>query len=311
MKQISLFLLILHSSIIFSQNPVAPVLPNIVSQFPNVRDFAMSPSGNELMFTAQNVMGTLSAIVTVSKENNSWANPKIALFSGLYFDLEPFYSNDGLRLYYVSNRPLTETDNKVKDFDIWYVERKTTNSNWSKPINMGKPINTEKDEFYPSIANNGNLYFTCADPALKSKDDIYVSQFRNGKYSNPKILSEAINTAGYEFNAFISRDESYLLYTCYGRKDGLGSGDLYISYNSPSGWTPVRNMGNKVNSIKMDYCPFVDSKNDILYFTSKRDNTTAPIEKPLSIATFLDEVNKYDNGLSRLYKVSLKEVFKE
>jgi len=33
---------------------------------------------------------------------------------------------------------------------------------WSKAENLGTAINTEADEFYPSIARNGNLYFTAA-----------------------------------------------------------------------------------------------------------------------------------------------------
>ncbi|WP_321538323.1 hypothetical protein [Flavobacterium piscinae] len=49
-------------------------------------------------------------------------------FTGKYKDLEPFLSTDGLKLYFASNRPLTESG-EPKDFDIWYVERKTLKVN--------------------------------------------------------------------------------------------------------------------------------------------------------------------------------------
>ena len=72
----------------------------------------------------------------LKKENNVWSNPEIVSFSGKYFDIEPFLSADGLKLYFASNRPLDNADDKTKDFDIWYVQRENKNSKWSSPINI-------------------------------------------------------------------------------------------------------------------------------------------------------------------------------
>lgn len=118
-----------------------------------------------------------------------------------------------------------------KDYDVWYVERKNTDAPWSKPINLGKPVNTGHNEFYPSVSKNNNLYFTSDSPESKGKDDIFFSPWENEKYLQPLLLSDSINTEGYEFNSFVSQDESYLIFSGYNRKDGFGSGDLYISYH--------------------------------------------------------------------------------
>lgn len=300
-----LLLLLVLPFLCFSQNKTEAFLPEIVMQFPNVRDLTISPNGDEILFSAQSVMGNLSAIVSVNKNGDKWSEPQVVSFSGQYFDIEPFFSKDGLKLYFASNRPLDDDLDETKDFDIWYVKRKTLNGPWSNPINMGNPINTKNDEFYPSIADNGNLYFTLDNKELKRKDDIYVSEFKNGSYNTPKVLSDSINSTGYEFNAFIAPDESYLLYTCYNRKDGLGSGDLYISYKTENGWTKAKNIGGKINTNKMEYCPFVDTRNNTLYFTSKRDNTKTVFEKPLSIKLLKKEFYRSDNGSSRLYKIPL------
>lgn len=307
MKQI-LLIFTLSSFFGFSQQTPIPFLENVVQQFPNVRDIAISPNGNEIMFSAQSVMGNRSAIVVVRKENDTWGKPKIAPFSGRFFDLEPFFSHDGLKLYFASTRPLNDSTNTPKDFDIWFVERDDLKSKWSLPKNMGSPINTKHGEFYPSIAKNGNFYFTRDKPELKRKDDIYLSKNINGKLTEPIALPDTINSEGYEYNAFISPDESYLVYGCYNRKDGFGSGDLYISFNTKNGWTTAQNMGNEINSTKMDYCPFIDSKTNTLYFTSKRDNTKTEFEKPQSVDELLAEFNKYENGLSRLYKINIEEL---
>ncbi|WP_242135495.1 TolB family protein [Aestuariivivens marinum] len=308
MKFFHTFFLIIISSIGFSQQHVVePFLPNIVKQFPNVRDVTISPNGDEIMLTAQSVNGNLSAIIHLKKESNSWGNPQIASFSGKYFDLEPCFSPDGLKLYFVSTRSLTSDSNKPKDFDIWYVERQSLNANWSEPKNMGSPINTEHGEFYPSIALNGNFYFTRDDTNIKRKDDIYFSKYNNSQYAEPKALSASINSEGYEYNAFIAPDESYLIFGSYNRTDSYGSGDLYISYKTKTLWSKAENMGDIINSSKMDYCPFVDTKTNTLYFTSKRDNTKTLLDDPLNIEELIAELNRYNNGSSRLYRISFEK----
>ncbi|WP_191859224.1 TolB family protein [Hanstruepera ponticola] len=284
-----------------SQEMPIPFASDITSEFPNVRDIAISPNGNEMMFTAQSVMGNLSVIISVTKENNIWNKPQVASFSGMHFDLEPFFSHDGLKLYFVSTRPLNQIETQPKDFDIWYVERANLKAPWSTPKNLGSPINTEHGEFYPSIANNGNFYFTRDDTTKNRKDDIYVSKLLNGTYQEPEALPETINTESYEYNAFIAPDESYLLFGGYNRKDGLGSGDIYISRLTKNGWEQAENLGPNINSDKMDYCPFV--KDNTLYFTSKRDHTKVDHKQPLNLETLLREFNKADNGSSRLFKI--------
>ncbi|WP_242205586.1 TolB family protein [Aestuariivivens insulae] len=311
MKHVYSIYIVLLSTIGFSQQQLAePFLPEIIKQFPNVRDIAISPNGNEIMFTAQSVMGNLSTIIHLKREGNSWSKAQIAPFSGKHFDLEPCFSPDGLRLYFVSTRPLSTKTNTPKDFDIWYVERPALNASWSKPKNMGVPINSEYGEFYPSIAESGNLYFTRDNTTLKRKDDIYISKNQNGVYAEPIRLPDSINSEGYEYNAFIAPDESYLIFGCYNRTDGLGSGDLYISYNVENQWTKAENMGQAINSDKMDYCPYVDTKTNTLYFTSKRDNTKTQFDKTLKTEELLAELNKYDNGSSRLYKVNIEPLVK-
>ncbi|WP_335976821.1 hypothetical protein [Gaetbulibacter jejuensis] len=315
MKQITLSIIFLYSLFSFSQSStedvIEPFLEDIVSQFPNVRDLAISPNGKEAVFSAQSFMGDISALMIVSKTDTKWSNPKIISFSGQYFDIEPFFSNDGLKLFFASNRPMDNTSTIVKDFDIWYVERASTEASWSAPINLGAPVNTEMDEFYPVVTNSNNLYFTLDNPSLKRKDDIYISEFKNGAYTQPKPLSDSINSEGYEFNAFIAPDESFIIYTCYNRDDGYGSGDLYVSYKQENGeWSISKNMGQKVNSNKMEYCPFVDTQNGILYFTSKRLKTTS-FEEKQSIEDLKTIFYSYENGLSRLYKISITNLIEK
>lgn len=301
------FILVFFPIILFAQNNIVePYLADLFSQFPNVRDIAISSEGDEIYFSVQSYVDEVSFIAFSKKLNDSWMEPEIVNFSGKYFDIEPFLAHDGLKLYFASNRPLKESEGEPKDFDIWYVERNDNGSDWSNPINVGAPINSDSDEFYPSIAYNNNFYFTCNERSTKGKDDIFVSYWKGDKYLEPVSLSDSINTDGYEFNAFIAPDDSYIIFTAYQRKDGFGSGDLYISYKiSDSTWTKAKNLGHEINSDKMDYCPFVDVNNN-LYYTSKRSSVNNPVKTLSSMRNFFNELNRYDNGLSRIYKTTLK-----
>jgi len=107
------------------QEPVKSVVPFMekeVLQFPNVRDVAMTGDGNEVYFTSQSYLSELSAIITTQKAGGKWSSIQVASFSGRFMDMEPFLAPNGLKLYFVSNRPIHADSTQPKDYDIWMVE---------------------------------------------------------------------------------------------------------------------------------------------------------------------------------------------
>lgn len=303
MKRIQFFVLLIMmtSNSIFGQD--IQVVNKELNKYPNVRDFCISSDEVEVYFTLQSLNQELSKIACV--KNNKWEKIMLLPFCDKYTYLEPFLSNDGRRLYFVSNRPKNETDTIKSDFDIWYVERKSKTEQWSKPINMGAPVNSENDEFYPTLADNGNLYFTMDSKSGLGKDDIYYCQWNGTNYSKPILLNNNINSNGYEFNAFISNDERFLIYTKYNTIDGYGSGDLFISTKDKNGeWQTSKNLGNIINTKYMEYCPYYNSKTNTLYFTSKRSNL-AP-QKFNNIKEYFEKITGSENGSSKIYKFKIQ-----
>ena len=138
---------------------------------------------------------------------------------------------------------------------------------------------------------------------------IYI-YFRDGEYSTAEKLPETINSTTYDYNAFIAPDESYIIFGSYRREDSFGSGDLYISYRTENGWTPAKNLGEPINSNKLDYSPFIDYHTNTLYFTSERAAAEPSISDSLSIDILLKEFWQYNNGQSRLYQIKLDGVLK-
>jgi hypothetical protein len=270
------------------------------------RDMAISPAGDELFYTIVAPQNVFSAIIYMHKDNQgNWSKPEVASFSGIYSDLEPAFTPDGKKLFFVSNRPVT--GDSIKDFDIWYVEK--INGKWVHPFNIGLPVNTEANEFYPSVASNGNLYFTAAYTKGKGKEDIYLSRWENGKYTEPVSLDTAVNSPLYEFNAFVSPDEQFIIFTGYGRNDDHGRGDLYISLKGADGkWQPAKNIAI-LNSERLDYCPFVSFDKKILFFTSERSALKESYtERPATYQTLIDQRNSILNGQANIYWISFDKV---
>lgn len=307
------FLLLVHHSATtqqlphLGQPPANPQLfgEQLISTGLYERDFALSPDGHELFYTLQSPQGIFQTILYMKKQKDGkWSKPEVAPFAGRFSDLEPAFSPDGQKLFFSSNRPLS--GNSVKDFDIWVVEKK--NNQWAEPQNIGLPVNTPLDEYYPSVGRSGNIYFTAAYKNAVGKEDIYLSKWENGKYSEPLPVDTAINSKTYEFNAYVSPEEDLIVFTSYGRSDDKGRGDLYISKKDKGNWLPAQNL-HALNSEKLDYCPFISPDKKAFYFTSERINLSRSYpEKPATLDQLIASFNGPQNGGGDIYWVSMESL---
>jgi hypothetical protein len=263
---------------------------------------AIAPDTQELMYTLATLDNSFRSIIQITLKGNTIIRKEIAPFSGKYNDIEPFYTPDGQTLFFSSTRPLHDKDS-TSDYNIWFVEK--MNGAWSDtPKPVGDSINTEADEFYPSLASNGNLYFTAAYTKGKGREDIYVSSITNGHYGPAISLDTNVNTANYEFNAFVSPAEDVLILSSYGRPDDMGGGDLYLSTKDASGqWSKAKNMGPKINSPQLDYCPYIDYHTSTFYFTSNRK---PEVKSKLNLTDFNTVLNNDLNGMGNIYFIGMK-----
>lgn len=217
----------------------------IVSTGLSERDLTMTPDGNEIYFSAQiGRDSNFSAIVVVRRIDGEWVWPAIAPFSGQFFDLEPAIAPDGSRMYFVSNRPKPGATGPVSDEDIWVMDRE--GEGWSEPRNLGAPVNTDRPEFFPSLTRDGTLYFTASD--AEGTELIFRARPVAGGFGKPERLGPQVNTGTGRFNAFIAPDESFLIFSSYGREDSLGGVDYYVAFRTPQDkWSDPINLGERVN----------------------------------------------------------------
>lgn len=266
------------------------------------RDFAISPDGNEILFTIQQPRFALSAILRIVKTKEGWSKPEAAPFSGKYHDLEAVYSPDGKYIYFSSDRPTSDNPAK-KDFDIWRVKR-LLGGKYGEPENLGPNVNSEKNEFYPCVTKSGNLYFTAELPGGKGSEDIVMCKWTGAAFTKPESLPEDINTKYDEFNAYVDPDERFILFTSYGRPDDIGGGDLYLASRDSRGiWLPVKHLPPPINSSALDYCPYVTPDKKYLIFTSNRLNPAFKDGRTRSYEQMKQLLSGPGNGMDDIYWV--------
>ena len=230
---------------------------------------AISSDGREAYWS---LFSTISGvrqerIWTSILEEGVWTKTRLVPFSSDYREGGPRFSPDGRRLYFTSCRPFDNTD-ESGDANIWFVERER--GGWGPPEALEFPVNTEYQEWNPSIAANGNIYYMYR---IDSEPwDIYCAEFNDGKYSVPYRLSNAVNSPFVDGFCFISPDESYLYF--YSERPGgcTEYGELYISYRTDDGeWSEALNMGSDIN-FSMTRFPGLSPDGRYFFFSSVKEN---------------------------------------
>lgn len=131
-------------------------------------------------------------------------------------------------------------------------------------------INIFPSQYFPVLtADQETLIFTATEKAHEN-ENLYVSRLENGAWSQPKSLSDMINTPENEGTCSISADGRILVFTsCQGRK-GFGNCDLFISYKTGNDWSEPQNLGRNINSPAWESQPTLSSDGRILYFVSDK-----------------------------------------
>lgn len=216
-------------------------------------------------------MGGRSEIRYSELREEGWSKPRTMLSHKEYGFNDPFLSPDEKRLYFISQNVL-DGDGAKRDYDIWYVER--TGDEWSEPINAGRNINSAGNEYYISFTHDGTMYFS-SNKKVPGRGyngfDLFFSKSVDGEFQEAVRLGDAINTKYYEADVFIAPDESYIIF-CADRPEGLGRGDLYISFKQADGsWTKSMSMGSRINTEGHELCPFVSNDGKYFFYTSNQD----------------------------------------
>jgi hypothetical protein len=279
--------------------------PGIVSTGMYVRDIAMTPDGDELYYGL--ALGNFTVIMQTKRVDGAWTKPEVAPFSAdpTHFSFEPHISPDGQRFFFLSTRPRDgsampdDQRGQWVNEDIWVMDRIA--DGWSDPYNLGPPVNTDSSEFFPSVTDDGTLYFTRSFTGGQSF--IYRARWTGDGYAPPERLPAQVNSTSAQYNAFIAPDESYLIVPVFGREDSYGRTDYYVVFrNADDEWSEPINLGDRVNTPRNgEYSPFVSRDGEYFFFMSTRGSSWDAVPDTLTHDYLLSVFGAPQNGNADIY----------
>lgn len=227
----------------------ASISPVINSEM-NEGTCAISADGRKLIFTScagRDNFGSCDLYET-RKNGTEWSTPKnLGPFVNTpAWESQPTLSADGRTLYFISDRR-----SGMGMRDIW-MSTMDEKENWTKAVNLGKPINSEYDEMSPFIhVNNRTLYF--ATNALQGFGgyDIFYSERDSAGWSTPTNIGSPINNHDDQYSLFITANGKKAYYSHEEtREDGRSFSKIYEIRIPEENWLKFRS--NYVKGIVRD-----------------------------------------------------------
>ena len=240
---------------------------------------AFSPDGAECFFTVTDATFSHPKILGTRRGGDVWGEPASPAFADpQWVNQEPFYSRDGTKLYFTSNREAQPATNKR---DFWVVERTATG--WSEPKRLPPPINSDFVEFFYSQAADGTVYFCSNRPGGFGAMDLYRVRQVPGQPARAENLGAQINSQYSTGDPCIAADGRFLVFSA-AREEGFGGSDLYVSFRDGSGgWTAPVNLGGRFNTAANEYAPSLSPDERYLFFT-RHDGKRADLQWVLTSA---------------------------
>jgi len=162
--------------------------------------------------------------------------------------------------------------NRREDYgscDLYYSKK--IKGKWTKPKNIGAPINSKNWESQPSIAPNSDaIYFVRGGARGQGDKNIFVTKLQaDGTWGTPKEVSE-LNTPYHESSPSLHPDGKTLYFSSDGHP-GMGGLDLFVSRMQADGtWGNPVNLGYPINTKKQEEALAVNRKGNLAFLASDR-----------------------------------------
>lgn len=152
---------------------------------------ALTPDGKTIYFTSDRHGGVGGTDIWYATRNSTstdnWSTPQPlgSTINTLCDEITPFVNTAG-RMIFASNGHST-----VGGYDLF--ESKPAGSSWDIVQNLGRPINTEADEFFPNAATDSTFYYASDQNAGIGGVNLFVLTRR--LTPDPRAIAEKKRTA--------------------------------------------------------------------------------------------------------------------
>ena len=291
--------------------------PGVISTALQETSAAVTPDGNTLYFMRSDFAEKDDIILVSHRQGDRWSLPQVVSFSGQWHDSEPALSPDGKRLYFVSNRPLRDGDVPVMaemggqtfaGTNLWYVEQQR-DGHWGKPVHVDGALNDGAMIYNPSVASNGDIYFSAHRDDSGKAYQIYVAHHTAKGYAKP----ERVALGDLDHNRMdpcVDPDQRFLIYAG-NEGDSLGSADLYIAFRGADGqWSKPIHLPGDINSSALENAPSLGRRFGELYVSSGRENAVQFPKPQDDIASLQHRLEEPLNGSRNLWLFDIGDVLK-
>jgi outer membrane protein OmpA-like peptidoglycan-associated protein len=270
---------------------------------------ALSPDGKILYFVSDmpGGYGGDDIYYCEALPNGKWNAPVNAgnVINTEWKEVFPYIDKVGT-LYFASDNP-----NGMGGLDLYYA--KGSKNKWSKPVNLGYPINSSKDDFSIFVTASGKTgYFSSNRDGGKGEDDIYsFSPIPDKKHvlcvRTLELLNDNSLTGIQNAQVGISNNEENYKKTISSNYKGESFDEValppssYIFSMTKAGYYPKSKTINVKRSDedtvyvdlitkKIDSVAIIKRKNDSIAFKKKTDSLTLIATKKAVIAKKADSL---------------------
>lgn len=179
----------------------------------------------------------------------------------------PVFSPNGRELYFL--RTFDEANMAgPNDQDVW-ASIKNVKGTWQEAENI-QELNSRFHNGVVALRNNGNrAYILYSDGITNNNKSLaIVERTPEEKWQTPKKVNiPGLNFKGQFVGFAVSEDEKTIIVSINGEKS-KGQEDLYYTTNTNGTWSPLKHMGDEINSSGYEISPFLNFDGDTLYFAS-------------------------------------------
>ncbi len=191
----------------------------------NTGPASFTSDGKTMVFSQNNSIENKKGIhtlqlYTAKREGGNWKNiNKISFCNENLNYMHPAISPDGKTLFFVSDKGRGEGGTDI------YISKKV-GKKWSRPESLGPNVNSEANEGFPFMNNDGKLYF-CSKGHLGfgGYDIFYSQQDEYENWSKAINLGQPINSSRDDISFCLNSEGNFGLFTSSRQK---GDDDIYL-----------------------------------------------------------------------------------